>query len=65
MVTIVVLTLAEGDVVISSMLMTSLLLSLWFLAQVMLEVAEASAGSDTADDSWQQRYWMEMNRSTK
>lgn len=51
MVTIVVLTLAEGDVVISSMLMTSLLLSLWFLAQVMLEVAEASAGSDTADDS--------------
>lgn len=65
MVTIVVLTLAEGDVVISSMLMTSLLLSLWFLAQVMLEVAEASAGSDTADDSWQQHYWMEMNRSTK
>lgn len=31
MVTIVVLRLAEGDDVISSMLMTSQLLSLWFL----------------------------------
>lgn len=51
MVTIEVLTLAEGDVVISSMLMTSLLLCLWFLALVMLEVAEASAGSDAMDDS--------------
>lgn len=50
MVAIVVLTLAEGDVVISGMLMTSLLLSLWFLALVM-QVAEASAGSDTVDDS--------------
>lgn len=50
MVAIVVLTLAEGDVVISSMLMTPLLLSLWFLALVM-QVTEASAGSDTVEDS--------------
>lgn len=64
MVAIVVLTLAEGDVVISSMLMTPLLLSLWFLALVM-QVTEASAGSDTVEDSWQQHYWMEMNRSSK
>lgn len=49
MVAIVVLTLAEGDVVISSTLMTSLLLSLWFL--VAMQVAEASADSDTVDDS--------------
>lgn len=50
MVTIEVLALAEGDV-ISTMLMTSLLLCLWFLALVMLEVAEASAGSDAVYDS--------------
>lgn len=50
MVAIVVLTLAEGDVVISGTLMTSLLLSLWFLA-VAMQVAEASVGSDTVDDS--------------
>lgn len=50
MVTIVVLTLAEGDVVISTMLMTSLLLSLWFLALV-IQVAETSADSDTENDS--------------
>lgn len=49
MVAIVVLTLAEGDVVISSTLMTSLLLSPWFL--VAMQVAEASVGSDTVDDS--------------
>lgn len=50
MVAIVVLTLAEGDVVISGTLMTSLLLSLWFLALAM-QVAETSVGSDTVDDS--------------
>lgn len=50
MVAIVVLTLAEGDVVISSMLMTSLLLSLLFVALAM-QASETGAGSGTADDS--------------